>query len=208
MNPQTSSCKIEIDCIDPEPYTSIVNHTIRKNILKILYRITREGPVSKQRIADELGIGYHQLVYQLNNQLKEFWTVKEEKKVRGTRLELIEPSRPSTVFITVGKNNSIFMVDPLANIFGPLSRVGTRCDSCTEEDAEKCMDHIRTRCDCAPAVSKPAESILRSNGRKLPYRPMDFAVLCALEMIIKGEKCVMTIPCQTCAFMRRIIQIV
>ena len=35
--------------------------------------------------------------------------MKEERKVRGTRMELIEPSKPSTVYITFGKESGIFM---------------------------------------------------------------------------------------------------
>jgi len=69
--------------IDPETYTSIVNHDLRKRILTKLYRSTRTSPISKQELADSLGIDYHQLVYQLNHHLRDFWTVKEEQKVRG-----------------------------------------------------------------------------------------------------------------------------
>jgi len=144
MRTPTCDCKIEIGYADPETYASVVNHKLRKEILKTLYQMSVNGPVSKQQIADRLGIGYHQLIYQLNNQLRGFWVIREEKKVRGTRMELIEPAKPHTVFMTFGSDDTIFVVDPIANLFGPLSRVGTRCDVCTEEDAMKCIEHVKS----------------------------------------------------------------
>jgi len=102
----TADCRIEMAYIDPETYTSIVNHDMRKRILTRLYRSTRDAPISKQDLADSLGLDYHQLVYQLNHHLRDFWRVKEEQKVRGTRMELIEASYPYAVFITIGKEGA------------------------------------------------------------------------------------------------------
>jgi hypothetical protein len=200
-------CRIEISYIDPVTYASVVNHDLRKRILRSLYRAARNVSISKQQLADAVGIGYHQLIYQLNNHLKEFWTVEEEKKIRGTRMELIRAANPYAVCISVGKDNGIFMFDPLANLFGPLQRVGTRCDTCTDEDARRCMTHVKSKCDCAPSPSGPERAILISNGRKLPFRPLDHAILCALEGISRGEKCIITIPCGGCTFLK-IIEIV
>jgi len=197
-------CRIEISYIDPDIYASVVNHELRKAILKTLYQMSVKGPVSKQRIADKLGMGYHQLVYQLNNQLKEFWVVREERKVRGTRMELIEPAKPHTVFITLGNNERIFVVDPIAGLFGPLSRVGTRCDLCSEEEAVRCTMHLKTDCGCAPTLSEAETRILQSNGRRPPYRAIDHAIICAIEGLSKGEKCRVEIPCGSCALINRI----
>ncbi len=207
MKTVSSNCRIEIAYIDPETYSSIVNHDMRKRILRTLYTSTKEAPISKQDLADKLGVGYHQLVYQLNNHLKDFWAVKEERKVRGTRMELIEPSKPSTVYITFGKESGIFMVDPAANLFGPLLRVGTRCDACSPNDAAKCMSSVSSSCSCATVPNEAEKGILLTNGRKTPFKPMDHAILCALKGIPQGEKCVLEIPCEGCAFMRQPITI-
>lgn len=88
---------------------------MRRSILRSLYVMALDRPVSKQELADKVKIGYHQL--------SEFWKVEEERKVRGTRLELIAPTFPSTIFITLGWDGKIIVVDPLANLFGPLARV-------------------------------------------------------------------------------------
>ena len=138
----STGCRIEIAYIDPEAYSGIVNHKMRKDILRALYRMTLNGPVSKQEIADQLQIDYHQLVYQLNNHLREFWAVKEELKRRGTRMELIAPSKPHVIFISLGKEQKIYVFDPLANLFGPLSKVGVRCDICSDAEAQKCIKLI------------------------------------------------------------------
>jgi len=58
-----SSCRIEIAHIDPVVFTSIVNHDMRKEILNKPCRMALDGPVSKQALAERLGIDYHQLVY-------------------------------------------------------------------------------------------------------------------------------------------------
>jgi hypothetical protein len=203
MNLVSSNCRIEIAYIDPETYASIVNHDMRKRILRTLYGSTREAPISKQDLADRLGVGYHQLVYQLNNHLKDFWTVREERKVRGTRMELIEPSNPSTVYITFGKDNGIFLVDPMANLFGPLSRSGTRCDSCTAAEAAKCMNSVSSTCSCAMVPNEAEKNMLFANGRKMPFKPLDHAILCAIKGIPQGEKCVLEVPCDACAFLRQ-----
>jgi hypothetical protein len=192
--------------IDPETYTSIVNHEMRKRILTKLYRSTRDVPISKQDLADSLGIEYHQLVYQLNHHLRDFWAVQEEKKVRGTRMELIGTANPYAVFITIGKDHGIFLVDPLADIYGAVAKVGTRCDQCSKEEAERCMDFAQSRFDSESPI--PAEKeVLAANNRRPPYRPMDLALLAAIKGIPVGQRCVIDIPCQTCAFLRRTINI-
>lgn len=200
-------CRIEISYIDPEAYASIVNHDLRKNILRTLYAMTVDGPVSKQELADRLGIGYHQLSYQLTNQLSDFWTVGEERKVRGTRLELIRPSSPSSVFITLGRDGKIFIVDPLANLFGPLSTEGTRCDGCSPKEAARCLRHVEEGCCFTGHPSEEEKAVLRSNGRVEPLKAMDVAIICALRGVSTANRCVVSIPCDSCPFMRRAIRI-
>ena len=202
----TADCRIEMAYIDPETYTSLVNHGLRKRILTKLYRSTRDSPISKQELANSLGLDYHQLGYQLNHHMKDFWTVKEEQKVRGTRMELIEATFPYAVFITIGRDNGIFLVDPLADLYGPVTKVGTRCDQCSKEEAERCMEFAQSRFD-SQSLTESEKGVLASNERRMPYRPMELALLAAIKGIPAGERCVIEIPCQTCAFLRRTMRI-
>jgi len=202
-----SGCRIEISYIDPETYTAIVNHDLRKSILRALYAMALDGPVSKQQLADRVGVGYHQLSYQLIHQLKDFWTVGEERKVRGTRLELIQPASPSSIFITLGHDGRLFVVDPLANLFGPLAKVGTRCDGCSPREAARCLGHVQEGCCFTGPPSAEEREVLRRNGRENEPRALDLAIVCALRGIAAGRKCVVSIPCDSCPFMRRAIRI-
>ncbi len=202
-----SNCRIEIAYIDPVTYSNVVNHPLRKEILRALYRSSLDGPLSKQSLADSLKLDYHQLVYQLNNHLREFWTVVEERKVRGTRMELIAPSNPYTIFIALGTEQKLYIFDPLANLFGPLAKVGTRCDICTDKEAAKCLKYVEKGCACGKPTSDAELSVLKANGRKSPFKPLDTAILCALKGIPSGEKCVVSIPCEGCAFLKKTIRI-
>ncbi len=205
--PSEGGCRVEIAPIDPEVYTVIVNHPLRKEILRALYIMARSGPVSKQALADSLSIDYHQLVYQLNHHLRDFWMVAEERKVRGTRMELIAPSHPYTIFIALGKGRSINVFDPPANLFGALSKVGTRCDSCGQSQQARCMTYVDHGCSCTASLTSAEKELLKANGRAQPYKPLDKSILCALRGISTGETCVVNIPCEECAFMRKTIRV-
>jgi hypothetical protein len=198
---------MEIAPIDPEVYTVIVNHPMRKEVLRALYIMARSGPVSKQVLADSLSIDYHQLVYQLNHHLRDFWTVVEERKVRGTRMELIAPSHPNTVYLALGNGKSINIFDPPANLFGALSKVGTRCDSCPPAQQARCMAFVDNGCTCTASLSPAERDVLKANGRVAPYKPLDKSILCALKGISSGEACSVNIPCDECAFMRKTIKV-
>jgi hypothetical protein len=200
-------CRIEISYIDPEMYTSIVNHDLRKSILRHLYAMSLDRPITKQELADQVKIGYHQLIYQLGHQLQDFWKVVDEKKVRGTRLEYIAPAAPSSIFITLGKDGKVFTVDPLANLFGPLSKVGTRCDGCSKKEMERCLSHVTTGCCFQGEPTAEEKRALEANGRGKPLRPVDLAILCALKGVTAGKTCSVSIPCDSCPFMRRAIKI-
>jgi len=198
---------MEIAQIDPQTYTAIVNHKMRRDILRSLYRQGLDGPISKQDLADSLKLDYHQLVYQLNNHLKDFWEVAEERKVRGTRMELILPSHPYTIFISLGKERSIYMFDPLANLFGPMAKVGTRCDVCTPSEAAKCMGYVDSGCSNSKSPTDAERAFLRANGRESPLKPLDAAILCSIKGIPSGESCVVNIPCEGCAFLKKPLKI-
>ena len=67
------NCRMEILYMDPETYTSIATHEMRQSILTKLFKEAYNGhSMTKQELADALGIKYQQLVYQLMNHLREF----------------------------------------------------------------------------------------------------------------------------------------
>jgi hypothetical protein len=121
-------------------------------------------------------------------------------------MELIEASFPYAVFITIGKEHGIFLVDPLADLYGPVTKAGTRCDQCSREEAERCMDFAQSRLD-SESPTEAEKGVLTANRRSAPYRPMDLALLAAIKGIPAGQRCVIDIPCQTCAFLRRTVRI-
>ena len=184
----SSNRRIEIEFTDPDTYSSIINHDIRKRILRTLYDSTKDAPISKQDLADKLGVGYHRLGYQLNNHLKDFWTVREERKVRGARMELIEPAKPSTVYIIFGKDNGIFMMDPASNRFGSAF---AKRHQMRYLFTERCGEvHVVGSFSC-PGAAVPNEAekgMLDPNGRKMPFKPMDYAILSAIKGIPQGKK--------------------
>ena len=58
---------MEILYMDPDTYTSIATHEMRQAILTKLFKEAYNGhSMTKQELADALGIKYQQLVYQLD----------------------------------------------------------------------------------------------------------------------------------------------
>jgi hypothetical protein len=160
------------------------------------------GPVSKQDLADRLGIKYQQLSYQMSGHLSSFWKVAKEEKVRGARMEFLLPSNPDAVYISIGKDREINVIDPLAELFGPLSEVGLRCDSCSEDDREECLNSLVNKKIIPGKMSPAEEETLMKNNRRTPG-PLDFGIIQSLKGLAAGEQCVLTIPCDRCTFMRR-----
>lgn len=199
-------CRIEISYIDPESYTAVVSHDLRRRILRELYRSSIHGSLSKQDLAQRLGIGYHQLFYQLNNHLAEFWRVESEEKVRGTRKELIEASNRNAIHITLGSGNRLYMIDPLGDRFGPVAEVGARCDSCSRQDAESCLGIMQSS-GFILSIGEGERQLLHSNTRSPPYRPLDFALISALRGLTEGDSRPIIIPCRSCAFLRKFVGI-
>ena len=74
-----TGCRIELVYMDPDTYTAISTHEMRQAILIKMYTESYNGrSMTKQELADSLGIKYQQLVYQLTNHLSDFWTVIKE----------------------------------------------------------------------------------------------------------------------------------
>jgi hypothetical protein len=69
------------------------------------------------------------------------------------------------------------------------------------------MTSVSSSCSCATVPNDAEKSMLISNGRKMPFKPLDHAILCAIKGIPQGDKCVLEIPCEGCAFMRLPISI-
>lgn len=177
--------------LDPDIYLKIVNHPLRKRILHRLFERGIEGPVRKKDLARDLNVDYHRLLYQLNEHLKEFWTVKKERKIRGAREELIMPINSNMIYCNLGRDAVINIIDPLANVFGRLNIVGTRCDSCGAEQQKKCVDRV-VKQGCAVNYLKLVKKrdILVANNRKKPYTPVDYILVCTITCVLDGEKCI------------------
>lgn len=194
---------MKIICLDPETYVSVHDHEMRRRILTTLFKMTRErGAVTKRDIADRLGLKYQQLSYQLCDHLQFFWKVEKEEKVRGTRMEFIVPSDPDAVYIAIGSDRRIFMIDPLAELYGPLSDVGLRCDSCSEEEIRECMRSLTEKEIIPPGISDAEKETLTVNNRK-GVSPLDAGIILSLKGLATGGQCVLTIPCDRCTFMKR-----
>ncbi len=196
------SCRMEIVFLDPATYTAISDHAMRQEILVELFRSAYHEPVTKQAMADSLGIKYPQLVYQLNNHLRDFWDVKEEEKVRGTRMEYIGPANRNAVYLAVGAGGRIFVVDPLAGLFGAVADVGLRCDSCQDDEADNCVRSLESGGLEIGMDDREAQTLER-NSRHAPFRPLDLASILAMRHMAAGEVCEIAIPCETCHFLRR-----
>jgi G3E family GTPase len=194
---------MDIVCLDPDVYVSIQDHEMRQRILTALFRMTRAyGPVSKQDLADRLGIKYQQLSYQMSDHLSSFWKVVKEERVRGARMEYIVPADPDAVFIAIGKDRKIYMIDPLAELFGPLSDTGLRCDSCSGTDSEECLASLIDKKIIPAKISSAEAETLKMNGRR-GMRPLDAGIIETLKGLATGSRCVLTIPCERCTFMKR-----
>ena len=198
-----TGCKIELIYMDPDTYTAISTHELRQTILNKLYMEAYNGrSLTKQELADMLGIKYQQLVYQLTNHLKDFWTVQKEEKVRGTRMEYIAPANPNAVHMCIGKDRRIYIIDPIAELYGPIDAVGTRCDKCSVEEAEYCVESLIEK-KIIPKELTTSERETLSMNKRSGLRPLDRGFIEALKGIAAGDNCVLTIPCERCTFMQR-----
>ena len=196
-----ASCKIEINYMDPTTYTAISSHEMRQKILTKLYHEGQKGKsMTKQELADSLNIKYQQLVYQLTNHISDFWKVVGEEKIRGTRMEYIAPANTNSVYICIGKDRRIYIVDPLAELYGPLDEVGCRCDVCSMEESNHCIQSLIEKNIIPSELTKTEMEILNLNKRK-NVKPLDRGFVEAMKGIAMGDNCVLTIPCERCTFL-------
>jgi len=205
MQGLASGCSIQGRYIEPGDCLKVLDHPLRKKILYNLALETLDGPITKKELARALDISYTELIYQLNRQLKGFWEVKDEQKKRGAHEEFIAPQAPNTIYVMLGEGAAIYLIDPLANIFGRMSD-GTRCDECSREQMAKCLQRTKTdKCfDFTPEEIKKQERLLDANRRPYPFTPIDRIIGCIALRSLTGEGCAIKV-CETeCNFMKKV----
>lgn len=200
----TSGTGLQGHVMSPQGYMKAISHPLRKKILTVLFSLSAKGPMTKQQLAKALGTTYQQVHYQLNNHLREFWKVLRAEKVRGTYLEFITPAQPSAIFVTIGPAGDMFIIDPLAGVFGRLSEAGTRCDRCrsTPDQRKKCLE-AALRQDCfryGKGEMGRLEKVLERNSRKAPYTPVDYMLVCTVEKSMEGGNCQLQLGSCGCPF--------
>ena len=197
------NCRMDITFLDPRTYASLESHQFRQDILVRLFQDGYDKALSKQSLADTLGMKYQQLVYQLNDHLADFWEVKSYEKIRGARREFIGPRNIHAVYIALGKDGDVFVVDPLAGLFGPLKEVGLRCDFCSAQESEHCIRTLLDQGVFPSQLAEAEEGTLAKNGREPPFRPLDRGIIETLRGLASGENCDLVIPCERCSFLQR-----
>ncbi len=187
--------------IDPELYNKIVKHNIRKSILHTLFRECIKEPITKNRLANILGIEYHKLFYQMNNQLKQFWIVVREEKIRGAHEEYIMPAQINAIYFNIGSEQQLFLLDPLANVYGPLKEVGTRCDNCSKAQKVRCLQEIDEQDIFAGeyGLKEHMAALHKANGRYEPT-PVDFISVCTIHRSIQNRVCTIKLINNPCVF--------
>lgn len=186
------------EIIDPELYLKVKNHELRQNILNTLFYNSLEEPISKSVIANDLDIGYHKMLYQLTEHLDHFWKVDYEEKVRGAREEFISPQWHNTIYCLLGSDSLIHIIDPLGDLYGKISDVGVRCDTCPEEMVQSCLSKMGED-PCHPLteeIFEKREAILKANGREAPYKPIDRFLMCTMMMSLDTQCCTMNLDCR------------
>jgi hypothetical protein len=191
--------------IDPALCLKIVSHPLRRKLLAGLYRGAADGPVTKLGLARRLGLEYDPVNYQLNRHLRDFWVVTTRRKVRGAYLEYIAPKYPNTIFINPGTGGILLIIDPMASLFGPLGSTGSRCDRCGRDGAQRdaCLQNaLRQPCFVLPLKElERMERMLRLNGRRPPYTPVDHLMYCAVVRGLEKKDC--TFSLEGCGCMPR-----
>ncbi|MBO3803234.1 MAG: hypothetical protein JTT11_05080 [Candidatus Brockarchaeota archaeon] len=201
----TMGCLIKAKYIDPKICIKVLNHRLRQRILHKLEVETVDGPVSKKELANAVGIGYLELVYQLNKQLKGFWEVKGERKKRGAREEFIAPPTLNAVYVMLGEEATVYVLDPLANIFGKMSD-GTRCDFCSGAQKAKCLERIKSE-ECftfTPEEKRRLERLFAANKRIGAPTPMDRIIGCVALRSLEGEGCAVEVCESECHFVKKV----
>ena len=202
----SQGCSIYGYYLNPETCLKVINHPLRRKILHKLYVLTVKGPITKRNLADSLGIDYYELIYQLNNHLKDFWQVRYEEKRRGAHEEYIAPPEVNAVYIMLGSGATIYTLDLLADIYGKISETGTRCQKCAPTQVDKCLEETTSQ-KClifCPDEKQKLTRILEINSRKKPFTPIDYVVACTALRSLEGQGCIINLSRTACEFLKRI----
>jgi hypothetical protein len=150
--------------------------------------------------------GYYELIYQLNTHLKDFWQVSYEEKKRGAREEFIAPPVANAIYIMLGSKATIYLLDPLANLYGSLGDTGTRCEQCSQTRIQRCLEELEKQpCFnfCGDEKQKLTR-LLELNNRKERPTPVDLIIACTAMRSLEGQGCIVNLSRTNCAFLRRI----
>lgn len=198
-------CRIHGYYLDPKTCLKVTNHDLRKRVLHKLFVLTLDKPTTKEELAKALGVDYSKLLYQLNAHLKGFWKVKYEEKRRGAREEFIAPPETDILFIMLGADSTVYILDPLANLFGKIREVGTRCDRCSNTQIDRCWEQIRgSKCfDFGQEEVIRQRKLLEINFRSAPFTPMDWIIACTTLRCLEGKGCVVEIAEDICGFIKK-----
>jgi hypothetical protein len=194
-------CALKAEVLEPNLFLETLSHKFRKKILHRLYVISLSRAITKKELAEQLGVKYDKLVYQLNKHLSEFWKVAYDKKKRGVREEYILANDVNTLYYLIGSNLTVLVMDPLANLFGMLSTVGTRCEMCGKEQSKKCFKITFKSIYNSNKELRKFRSFLELNQRKLPGTPVDYLLFCSASRALEGKKCIVRIPLENCNYL-------
>jgi hypothetical protein len=195
----TNTCTINGRYLDYEVCMKLVKHDERKKIMRKLFVATCDAPITKKELSKKMGMDYNQLVYQLNHHLRRFWEIKTTKKVRGALSEYISPIHNNTVYVSMGQNAVIWVIDPMANLFGELMNTGTRCRQCSSAQIRSCLAEERVNCFCTrkSVDSRKQRNLLETNCKK-PYTPIDYLITCTIISELEKVECTMEFRKNTC----------
>ncbi len=196
------NCQINGQILSPEAYMKVRGHKLRKSILHNLYLKAIDGPITKFELSEVVGIKYEAMNYQLNEHLSEYWDVAMREKTRGAFKEFISPTSFNTIYLNIGPQSVLYVVDPLANKIGTLADVGTRCDECSPKQQKNCSDELVGQ-DCLKISNKELkkrEAVLAANNRKEPFTPVDYLLVHVVANSLERGECTVKFTSCQCRF--------
>jgi hypothetical protein len=196
--------------INPDSYLKVISHDLRKKILNKLFILTLNEPITKRKLAEAVNIEYESLCYQLNEHLRDFWEVQRTEKIRGAHLEFIAPKYPNTIYLNVGSGGIIYIIDPLANLMGKISQIGTRCDKCSKQQKEKCIESLKKqKClKLSKSDLEARERVLENNNRSRPFTPAENLIVYTATRALESDGCQFHMEyCDNCQFMNKLLKL-
>jgi hypothetical protein len=202
----TCECNIHGKILDPKNYMKVITHKNRQDILHKFHVLTIDEPITKYQLSEALDISYDKVHYQLNEHLNDFWEVKNTVKIRGAYQEYIAPKVTNTIYLNIGPENILYIIDPLAKLFGRLKDVGTRCDKCSPKTRSICIQDLETQAylQIDPEERAKREQVLENNGRNQPFTPVDYMIVGTVAQSFEQEQITAQIKTSGCPFIEKI----